>query len=314
MKKLIYYIGKLLFDRKRDLVPTGKKVLVADCQKLGNYIFKTPMIKGLALGGYEVSILGSKVTKELAEANPYVKEVIIDNCYRKKSTDIFRNIKTGLKYRGKFDYFIELVGGIYLRDLILMNLLKAKKVIGIERKKGVKYKIIDIVIKRQPHMKDNGIEVLKSLGLDSSGIKGYDIHLKAGNRYENFKKDRPLILYNGTGSAKSKSIPLEKEREILDNLSQIEGVEVRKIEREKSVLDLCGLISKADVVVSVDTGVTHIASAFNIPIVVHSSSSFVYPISDIVVEHSFYEKDLYKVVEEVLIQAKKEKRRVRFII
>lgn len=303
MKKLIYYIGKLLFDRKRDLVPTGKKVLVADCQKLGNYIFKTPMIKGLALGGYEVSILGSKVTKELAEANPYVKEVIIDNCYRKKSTDIFRNIKTGLKYRGKFDYFIELVGGTHLRDLALMNLLKAKKIIGVERKRGRKCKLIDIVVKYQPHMRENGIEVLKVLGLNSD-IKGYDIHLKAGNRYENFKKDKPLILYNGTGSAKSKSIPLEKERDILDNLSQIDGVEVRKIEREKSVLDLCGLISKADVVVSVDTGVTHIASAFNRPIVVHSCAEYVYPISDIVAEHSFYEKDLYKVVEEVLERGK----------
>ncbi len=319
-KEVTYFLSRLIFDKKRDLKVEGKKVLIADCQKIGNYILKTPMIKGLALAGYEISILGSVLTKELAETNPYIKEVIIDNCYRKKSSDIFRNIKTGLKYRGKFDYFIELVGGTYLRDFVLMNLLKAKKIIGIERKKERKCELIDIIIKRQPHMREDGIEVLKVLGLNTffknglkvyenntwvgagltESIEKYDIYLKNGNKYQDLCKKKPLVLYNGNASTIDRSIPKKREKEILGNLSLIDGVEIRKIEHEDSILDLCALIERADVVVSVDTGITHIASAFNIPIVVHSSPTHTFPTSDIVIEHSFFEKDLYKVVKKTL--------------
>nr|WP_307776401.1 glycosyltransferase family 9 protein [uncultured Cetobacterium sp.] len=299
MKKLGYIIGKLFLDKKRNLNIKGKKVLINDCQKIGNYLFKTPLIKGLALNGYEVSILGSKVTQELANSNPYVKEIIIDNSYRKKSTDIFRNIKTGLKYRGKFDYYVELVGSIYLRELILMKILKAKKIIGLERKHGKKFNIIDRVIKKQTHMRENSVEVLKAFGIkDPGGI--YDIHLGRRNKYEKMIKRKPLILYNGIASTKSRSISLEDEKKILNNLSKIKWAEVRKIEREDSVLDLCSLIKKADLVVTVDTGITHIASAFDIPVLVHKSDERVFPLSGVSIEKSFYDEDLNVMAEDIL--------------
>lgn len=299
MKKLGYIIGKLFLDKKRNLEVIGKKVLINDCQKIGNYLFKTPLIKGLALNGYEVSILASKVTKELALANPYVKEIIIDNTYQKKSFDIFKNIKTGIKYRNKFDYYIELVGSTYLRELILMKLLNAKKIIGIERKYGKHFNIIDKITKKQSHMRENGIEVLKVFGIKDPGGT-YDIHFDKKNKYERFLKKKPLILYNGTASTTSRSIPAEKESFILNNLANIKWAEIRKIEKENSILDLCSLIKKADLVISVDTGITHIASAFNIPTIVHKSNESVYPKSSISIENSFYDENLYKMAEDIL--------------
>lgn len=302
MKKLGYFLGKIFLDRKRDLKVEGKKVLINDCQKIGNYLFKTPLIKGLAQNGYEVSILGSVVTKELAENNPYVKEIIIDNSYQKKSFDIFRNIKTGLKYRNRFDYYIELVGSIYLREILLMKLLKAKKIIGVERKRGKVLNIIDKVVKKQKHMRETGIEVLKAFGIkDPGGI--YDIFIKSNNKYTKFQKKKPLILYNGLASVSYRTIPLKDEKIILDNLSQIKWAEVRKIEKEKSVLDLCALIKKADLVVSVDTGVVHIASAFNVPTIVHKSNDNVFPKSTISIEKSFYSCNLNKIAEEILLSS-----------
>ena len=299
MKKLGYIFGKLFLDKKRNLKIKGKKVLINDCQKIGNYLFKTPLIKGLALNGYEVSILGSLVTKELAKNNPYIKEVIIDNSYRKKSFDIFRNIKTGLKYRNKFDYYIELVGSIYLREIILMKLLKAKKIIGIERKHGKTLNIINRIFNRQDHMRENGVEVLKIFGIkDPGGI--YDIFLNKNNKYSYYMKKKPLILYNGLASTSSRSISLEDEKTILKNLSKIKWAEIKKIEKEDSLLDLCSLIKKADLVISVDTGITHIASAFNIPILVHKCNENVFPKSDISIEISFFSKNLYKIAEDVL--------------
>ncbi len=278
MKKLGYIIGKLFLDKKRNLQVIGKKVLINDCQKIGNYLFKTPLIKGLALNGYEVSILASKVTKELASANPYIKEIIIDNTYQKKSFDIFKNIKTGIKYRNKFDYYIELVGSIYLRELILMKLLNAKKIIGIERKYGKHFDIIDKITKKQNHMRENGIEILKVFGIKDPGGT-YDIHFDKKNKYDRLLKKKPLILYNGTASTISRSIPMEK---------------------ENSILDLCSLIKKADLVISVDTGITHIASAFNIPTIVHKSNESVYPKSSISIENSLYDDNLYKMAEDIL--------------
>lgn len=299
LKKLGYIFGKLFLDKKKEFTVKGKKVLINDCQKIGNYLFKTPLIKGLSLNGYEVSILGSVVTKELAEANPYIKEVIIDNSYRKKSFDIFRNIKTGLKYRNKFDYYIELVGSIYLREIVLMNLLRAKKIIGIERKHGKFFNLIDKITKRQNHMRENGIEVLKAFGIKDPGGT-YDIFLDNHTKYSKLVKRKPLILYNGVASVSSRSISLDDEKKILKNLSKITWAEVKKIEREDSLLDLCSLIKKADLVVSVDTGIVHIASAFNIPIIVHKCSENVFPKSNVSIETSLFDNKLHKMAEDIL--------------
>ena len=299
IKKLSFTISKLLVDKKRDFKIIGNKILINDCQKIGNYLFKTPMIKGLALKGFEVYILGSKSTVEMANANPYIKEVIIDNCYRKKSSDIFRNIKTALKYRDFFDYYIESVGSIYLRETLLMRLLRPKKIIGIERKNGQVLNLIDIVIKKQEHLRENGIEILKYFKISEPKCI-YDIHLNQTNIYKNLIKKKTLVLYNGLASTKSRSIDPNRESEILNKLSQIPWIEVRKIEHESSVLNLCGLIKKADLVITVDTGITHIASAFDIPIIVHKSNPNVFPKSSLAIEQNFYEKDLNKTVEEML--------------
>ncbi|MEG0562286.1 MAG: glycosyltransferase family 9 protein [Cetobacterium sp.] len=299
MKKLSFAVSKLLIDKKRDFKTIGNKILVNDCQKIGNYLFKTPMIKGLALKGYEVYILGSKSTLEMANENPYIKEVIIDNSYRKKSSDIFRNIKTALKYRDFFDYYIESVGSMYIRETLLMRLLRPKKIIGIERKDGSTLKLIDIVIKKQEHLRENGIEILKHFKISEPNCI-YDIHLNRHDKYKNLIKKKPLVLYNGLASTKSRSIDTDNEKIILDKLSTISWIDVKKIEHENSVLDLCSLIKKADLVVTVDTGITHIASAFDIPIIVHKSNSSVFPKSSVAIEQSFYDKDLDKTVEEML--------------
>uniref|UniRef100_UPI0026286546 glycosyltransferase family 9 protein n=1 Tax=uncultured Cetobacterium sp. TaxID=527638 RepID=UPI0026286546 len=269
-----------------------------DCQKIGNYLFKTPLIKGLALEGYEVYILGSKLTKELGDNNPYIKEVIIDNCYRKKSFDIFRNIKTGLKYRNFFDFYIENVGSTYLREALLMRILNAKKNIGIERKNNKILKLLDIVVKKTNHMREDGIEILKYFKIQSPKCI-YDIHLSK-NKYENMIKKKPLILYNGLASTKSRSIDKDKESGILERLKTINWIDVQQIKKENSIIDLCGLIKKADLVITVDTGIAHIASAFNIPIIIHETNERVYPKSDIVIEENFYKKELPKTVEDIL--------------
>lgn len=297
-KKLSYLLTKIFIDKKRNHEIIGNKVLVNDCQKIGNYLFKTPLIKGLALEGYEVYILGSKLTKELGDNNPYIKKVIIDNCYRKKSFDIFRNIKTGIKYRNFFDFYIENVGSTYLREALLMRILNAKKNIGIERKNNKILKLLDIIIKKAAHMREDGIEILKYFKIQSPKCI-YDIHLSK-NKYENMIKKKPLILYNGLASTKSRSIDKNKENRILEGLKAINWVDVQQIKKENSIIDLCGLIKKADLVITVDTGVAHIASAFNIPIIIHETNERVYPKSDIVIEESFYKKELPKTVEDIL--------------
>lgn len=296
-KKIGYILGKLFIDKKRDYSTKGKKILINDCQKIGNYLFKTPLIKGLALNGYDIYILGSSLTKELADANPYIKKVIIDKCYKKKSTDIFRNIKTGLKYRNYFDYYIENVGSIYLREMILMRFLNAKKNIGIERKHNKKIKLLDIVVRKTEHLREDGIEILKYFGgVDPKCI--YDIHLNK-NKYDKIIKRKPLVLFNGLASTKSRSITQVDEKIILNRLKAHKWFEIKKIEKQNSITDLCGLIKKADLVISVDTGVVHIASGFNIPIIVHKTNKRVYPKSDIVIEENFNSEGLGDTIEKI---------------
>ncbi|MGX6591801.1 glycosyltransferase family 9 protein [Cetobacterium ceti] len=298
-KKLGYLIGKIFLDRKSKKTPKGKKVLINDCQKIGNYIFKTPLIKGLGEAGYEVYILGSKYTLEMARENPYIKDVIIDNSYRKKSTDIFRNIKTGFKYRNKFDYYIEMVGSIYLREIILMKLLNPGMIIGMKRKFGKILKMIDVVINPQKHIRENGIEVLKYFNIKEPNLN-YDIHLNRDHKYSKLIKRKPLVLYNGTASTKSRSVEENVEKRLIEKLRKISWIDFRKIEREKSILDLCGLISQSDLLLTVDTGTSHIGSGFNIPIIIDRCDEQVYPKSSIVWEKDFNDENIDKYVEDIL--------------
>lgn len=295
--KKLFNLWKFLLDKKNFKDELGeKRVLISDCEKIGNYIFKTPMIKGLTKNGYKVSVLGSSVTKTLIEGNPDVHKFIDSKCYRKKSSDIYKKIYLALKYRKSFDLYIEMTGSIYLREILFIRLLNCKKNIGIPRKNKKNLNMLESIPFKHEHHIDNGLEVLKILGI--KGKRSYCIPLKGDEKYSDLKSDDLIVLYNGNASNKSRSILKKQEDELINFLSLKKGVHLIKIQMEKSLLDLASLIKNSDLVISVDTGIVHMASSFNKPIIINSSNNSVFPISKTVFLSDFKKEKIEMIIDK----------------
>lgn len=270
----------LILDRKKVINVrklSEKKVLIGDCEKIGNYIFKTPLIRGLKRAGFRVSVLGSHVTRELLEADPYIDEVIDSRCYRKKSSDIFRKVGLAMRYRGSFSHYIDTTGSVYLRELLFMRLLSPMTIIGRSRKKDVDLAMINLVVPEQAHNIDLSLAILDSMGIHEK--REYHVGRKTSPKYDGLNPEKPLILYNGTASVKDRSIPETTERAILAALRDLPQIDFRKIERESHLSDLVSLMDKASLVITVDTGISHLASALHKPVVINAFSSSVAPVT-----------------------------------
>lgn len=301
------FLWIFLLDRKNQINIDRldrKRVLISDCEKIGNYIFKTPLIRGLKKDGFHITVMGSHVTKELLEADPYIDDAIITSCYRKKSSDIFTKTAVALKYRRSFSHYIEPVGCPYFRELLFMRLLSPESIIGRERKKGLVFKIINLAVKDQGHHIDNSLKLLEVLGLNET--REYHLGLKYSSKYDNLYKNKPLILYNGKASTKSRSFDHSNEKLLIDYLSNLSYINFKKIEREESIHDLTGLMKQADLIITVDTGISHLASALNKPIIINSYNSSVAPISSLVIKSNFNPASISSILESIFLPSDKK--------
>ena len=205
---------------------------------------------------------------------------------RKKIKDLALKIK-----EEKYDLLIDFSEMLRVNQMMLINLCGARINIGLDRKD---WKLFDLSIesgkdfKWTEHITNRYLAYLIKIGLKKESINiSYDIYLKDEKKYEDFfneiKESKKLIL-NPYGASKHKSFNIEtleniitylKDKDIAiiltyfgDKYKELEFLEKKykyvyipkKIE---SILDTAILIKKSDYVISPDTSIVHIASAFN---------------------------------------------------
>ena len=205
---------------------------------------------------------------------------------RKKIKDLALKIK-----EEKYDLLIDFSEMLRVNQMMLINLCGARINIGLDRKD---WKLFDLSIesgkdfKWTEHITKRYLAYLIKLGLKKENIDiSYDIYLEDEKKYEVFfneiKESKKLIL-NPYGASKHKSFNIEtleniitylKDKDIAiiltyfgDKYKELEFLEKKykyvyipkKIE---SILDTAILIKKSDYVISPDTSIVHIASAFN---------------------------------------------------
>ena len=205
---------------------------------------------------------------------------------RKKIKDLALKIK-----EEKYDLLIDFSEMLRVNQMMLINLCGARINIGLDRKD---WKLFDLSIesgkdfKWTEHITNRYLAYLIKIGLKKESINiSYDIYLKDEIKYEDFfnkiKENKKLIL-NPYGASKHKSFNIEtleniitylKDKDIAiilvyfgDKYKELEFLEKKyksvyipkKIE---SILNTAILIKKSDYVISPDTSIVHIASAFN---------------------------------------------------
>lgn len=292
-------IGKYIWDRKEKAkIVEGDNFLKDNSiksilflrydGKIGDMIVNSLMFHEIkkVYPDIKIGVIAKGAAIDIIKDNPNVDKIYEYYKDRKKIKDLALKIK-----EEKYDLLIDFSEMLRVNQMMLINLCRARINIGLDRKG---WKLFDLSIesgkdfKWTEHITKRYLAYLIKLGLKKENIDvSYDIYLKDEKKYEVFfneiKESKKLIL-NPYGASKHKSFSIEtleniitylKDKDIAiiltyfgDKYKELEFLEKKynyvyipkKIE---SILDTAILIKKGDYVISPDTSIVHIASAFN---------------------------------------------------
>lgn len=296
---------KLVGKKRREKIKKEniKRVLIGG-GRIGDIVVKTPMLEALSKLNEDVKIdiTVAKGAKCLVENIPYINEVIeIDEKpTRNKIVKGYRQIKGALRDRKKYDLYFDFTNNCRFIHTLSLKLMAPKYLIGRYRleKFGIKKDELTLFdsyidVKDDAHAVDINMDYLKPLGLHKESKK-YKLYLgKNERKYENyFEKDKVNIVLNHRASSEPRSLTLEQLKDLslkLINLNKdivvyiislpseykilkelVDNLNIKNIKllpKTKGIGEAAGLLKYSDMLVSVDTGLIHIASVYNIPIV-----------------------------------------------
>lgn len=292
-------IGKYIWDRKEKAkIVEGDNFLKDNSiksilflrydGKIGDMIVNSLMFREIkkVYPDIRIGVIARGAAIDIIKDNPNVDKIYEYYKDRKKIKDLALKIK-----EEKYDLLIDFSEMLRVNQMMLINLCRARINTGLDRKD---WELFDLSIesgkdfKWTEHITKRYLAYLIKLGLKKENINiSYDIYLKDEKKYEVFfneiKESKKLIL-NPYGASKHKSFNIETLENIItyledkdiaiiltyfgDKYKELEFLEKKykyvyipkKIE---SILDTAILIKKSDYVISPDTSIVHIASAFN---------------------------------------------------
>ena len=292
-------IGKYIWDRKdkvKILEGNGfleendiKSILFLRYDgKIGDMVVNSLMFREIkkVYPDIKIGVVARGAAIDIIKDNPNVDKIYEYYKDRKKIKDLALKIK-----EEKYDLLIDFSEMLRVNQMMLINLCGARINIGLDRKD---WKLFDLSIesgkdfKWTEHITNRYLAYLIKLGLKKESIDiSYDIYLKDEKKYETFfykiKENKKLIL-NPYGASKHKSFSIETLENIINYLKDKDIAiilvyfgdkyeELKFLEKKykyvyipkkiESILDTAILIKKSDYVISPDTSIVHIASAFN---------------------------------------------------
>ena len=292
-------IGKYIWDRKdRVKILEGnnflednniKSILFLRYDgKIGDMIVNSLMFREIkkVYPDIKIGVVARGAAVDIIRENPNVDKIYEYYKDRKKIKDLALKIK-----EEKYDLLIDFSEMLRINQMMLINLCGARINIGLDRKD---WKLFDLSIesgrdfKWTEHITKRYLAYLVKLGLKKENIDiSYDIYLKNEKKYEAFFnkiKENKKIILNPYGASKHKSFSIETLENIINYLKDKDtaiiltyfGDKYKELEflekkykyvyipkKIESILDTAILIKKSDYVISPDTSIVHIASAFN---------------------------------------------------
>jgi len=302
-KKIKAFLLKLLTNKKNTFfdIKKTKSVLILKYDRIGDMVVSTPIFRELKLAypNISISVLASRENRDVIKYNPYV-----DKIYTNYKNQIFNDLPTLLKLRKKnFDVCIELEHSVIPHAIFRLQILNPKKIITIHKDgrygvKGSDLKLYDYFTKKdtKSHFGKIWLETVIFFGISPSSYS-YDFFLgdiekeKAKNFAISLGK-KIKIGINLEGSFPEKSIrKIELEKICIGLYNNFTNIKIviltqpdKLLETKKLILDLgldyvvpsystesiidaAALIEWLDLIITPDTSIVHIASAFNKPIV-----------------------------------------------
>ena len=302
-EKLKAYFLRFLTNKKVTVfdIKNARSVLFLRYDRIGDMVITTPVFRELKQNYPEIniSVLASSINQNVLHNNPYVDKVFLN--YK---NNFLKDLPTLLKLRrNKYDVCVEFDHSVIPHAIIRLRIINPKKIISVFKKgrygvTGNELKLYDFYTDKPEgaHFQKIWLNTLSPFKVKSSSNQ-YDLFCsdyqkeKAKNYLSLFGK-KILVGINIEGAVKGKRIQLNKVQEICRGIFNINNnVQIillsnpRKIKKisqfcqnlklsyvvpsykTESILDAAALIEKLDLVISPDTSIVHLASAFNKPII-----------------------------------------------
>lgn len=256
-----------------------KKILIIRFSSIGDIILTTPVIRCVKkqFPDAEVHYVTKEVFKSILIHNPYIDKV---HTFKEDISELYEQFKAE-----NFDVVIDLHKN--LRSLRLKQKLKAKNYsfdkLNLQKFLAVNFKQINKLPNK--HIVDRYFDAVAPLGIKSDG-KGLDHFIHQNDRVDvssllTDHLQKTFVALVVGGSYFTKKIPLNKLSEICKNsklpIIVLGGKEDKPVGDElqnqfPQLINTCGqytinqsasIIEQAEWVVSSDTGLMHIAAAYN---------------------------------------------------
>lgn len=294
MRSIKLIIGRLLWDRKTnknprlDMDKVNKILFLRYDGKIGDMVINTLMFRELKkiYSAIQIDVVTAGLNGEIIKNNPYVNQIYRYEKKNMRQKKIIQQIQAE-----KYDLLIDFTEDLKIDQIRFINLCKAKQNIGFAKNDWRLFDIsIDCVLYDQ-HITTRYQRILEYLGIKNPNLK-YDIFLNKkqeefGFNFRKLIKEKYLIALNPYGASKYRTFTKEKIREIVEEIfkisedialtllfppekiGEIKEIAVKINNRRlylpintNSLLENTSLIKNADLIISPDTSVVHMAVAF----------------------------------------------------
>ena len=289
-------IGKYIWDRKtnKEKIKKGnfiennniRKVLFLRYDgKIGDMVISTLLFREIKkrYSYIEIGVVTKEGAKAIIETNPNVDRIYEYKKDRKNIKELASKIS-----EEKYDLLIDFSEMLRVNQMMLINLCKARFNMGLNKEN---WNLFDISYSKPEgyiHITEIYIGILEKMGIIKININ-YELFFtkKQENKVNDLLKSvnhKKIIVFNPFAASKHRDINLENTLKIgkivLENKNNIlifigEGKRKKELENIikklgknaifpelENIMETSYLISKADLVITPDTSIVHIAAAF----------------------------------------------------
>jgi ADP-heptose:LPS heptosyltransferase len=276
-------------------------ILFLRYDRIGDMVITTPVFRELKIGYPEINItvLASKANECVLLNNPYVDRVITNH-----KNNLLKDLPKLLALRKeKFDVCVEFDHSVIPHSIVRLRIIKPKKIISIKKDgrygvNGNELSLYDFYTKKQTneHFRDIWLGVLEPFGINPKS-RDYNLFVtnEQNKKAQNYIKQFPskfLVGINLEGAVKGKKIESSELFQICHGLydqnnniqiiilsapdnfqsaiARVKQMALSHVEvsyKTDRILDVAALINHLDLIITPDTSIVHIASAFNKPLV-----------------------------------------------
>lgn len=287
------------------------KILIILLGRIGDMILSTPMFSAIKkkFPESEIHILASNSNYSIITNNPFIEKVFIFNKAPVKLIETFIKLR-----KENYDYLIDPKDHYSRESNILARLIKSKIKIGFNPvgKNTYHFGIKSYIENHELHFISRTFLALQHIGIvqqptipkpevyppnDSinyvgnvlksiTAKKNLVINISAGSQERIWKSENWMSVINNIDKDKFKIIITYAPSEAMQAKELSENVPHLLLFPSRNFNDVIALISRVNLIITPDTSVVHVASAYNIPIIaLYTSYEDVYkkfhPLSDV---------------------------------